>query len=89
MRIQRRHRQNRRFMSSGTSNVIVVDKTGNHKANYVLFEGSQLLMYVVVFYSLKTATRYATNYERSFHTPMPIYDRSGKEIKRRSGYANS
>ena len=76
-------------MSYDTSNVIVVDKTGNHKANYVLFEGWRLLTYVVVFYSLKTATRYATNYERSFHTPMPIYDRSGKEIKRRSGYANS
>ena len=87
MSTQRRTRNNKRYSPDGS--VVVIDRTGNHKANYMIIAETIHVSYVVVFYSLRTATRYATNYERSFHTPMPIYDRSGKEIKRRSGYANS
>ena len=74
-RIQRKLRDNRRYSPNGS--VIVVDRTGNHKANYMLIVEAMMIVYVIVFTSLRTATKYAKKYELEFKCPMPIYNRQG------------
>ena len=78
MSTQRRTRNNKRYSPDGS--VVVVDRTGNHKANYMIIAEIVDVSYVVVFYSLRTAFRVAKGFERRFKMPMPVIDRAGKIV---------
>lgn len=76
--IQRRTRNNQRYSPDGS--IIVVDRTGNHKANFMVIADTMVVTYIVVFYSLRTARKYSKRYEVRFGQAMPIYDRSGEIV---------
>ena len=78
MQIRRKTRDNRRY--SRVSDMVVVDRTGNHKANYVIFAKDMVMSYVVVFHSLRAAKKCAESYCKHFDDSMPIFDRKGKVV---------